>query len=233
MVTLILPKKVVIPEIITAGKPTVAVRMPKHPMTRELLQLLPFPIAAPSANPFNRISPTSAEHVKEYFDDQVPLILNGGTCQKGIESTIVGVEDAQVTIYRLGTITKEEIEAIVGNVILKNKVKGAPNAPGMLAKHYAPLTKTILVDDVEEYMLKNLDLKLAILSFSESFTNENVIATEQLSGSQNLEEASFNLYAALHRLDAKKADLMIVERLPEEGIGKSINDRLERASQSS
>ncbi|MEM8907801.1 MAG: L-threonylcarbamoyladenylate synthase, partial [Bacteroidota bacterium] len=142
--TLVLKKKSIVPDLITAGKDTVAVRVPNHPLTLQLLEDLDFPLAAPSANPFGSISPTNPNHVKNYFDGQLRMILDGGACQKGIESTIIGFEKEQAILYRLGSIPVEEISKVIGPIQVKNKKEKAPNAPGMLSRHYAPRTPTYL-----------------------------------------------------------------------------------------
>lgn len=227
--TLILPKKEIVSNIITAGKSTVAIRMPKHPVTRELLKGLEFPIAAPSANPFTRVSPTSAEHVESYFGDRIPAILDGGPCEVGLESTIVGFDGETPIIYRKGGISLEAIEAYVGNVKLMTKEEKAPQAPGMLLKHYSPKTKLILSDRVSESLKESEHLKVGVLSFQKSdFSGATQLEVLSLEGS--MDEAAQNLFAALHRLDQMELDLIIAERLPEEGLGISMNDRLERAA---
>lgn len=228
--TLILPKKSTVPDAVTAGKDTVAIRIPDHPVTLELLKQLPFPVAAPSANPFNRISPTKASHVNEYFEGTIPMILEGGECNRGIESTIIGFENSKVIIYRLGSLELEKIEEIVGKVIVKNKKESAPNAPGMLAKHYAPKTKIILVDDVEESIRTFHTHSIGVLKLTGESEMNQVSKIELLSKSGNLTEAASNLYAALHNLDDANLDLIIAERFPNYGLGKTINDRLERAT---
>ncbi len=228
--TLILPKHSSVPNAVTAGKDTVAIRIPDHPVTIELLKQLPFPIAAPSANPFNRISPTSSSHVEEYFKNDIPMILEGGECNRGIESTIIGFENNEPIIYRLGSLALEEIEKIIGKVSIKNKKESAPNAPGMLAKHYAPKTKIILVDDLKESILKYPTHKIGVLRFKGEITMPQVSKLELLSKSGNLNEAASNLYSALHSLDNASLDLIIAERFPNKGLGKTINDRLERAT---
>lgn len=228
--TLILPKRSSVPDAVTAGKDTVAIRIPDHPVTIELLKQLPFPIAAPSANPFNRISPTSSAHVEEYFKNDIPMILEGGECNRGIESTIIGFENNEPIIYRLGSLALEEIEKIIGKVSIKNKKESAPNAPGMLAKHYAPKTKIILVDDLKESILKYPTHKIGVLRFKGEITMPQVSKLELLSKSGNLNEAASNLYSALHSLDNASLDLIIAERFPNQGLGKTINDRLERAT---
>ena len=228
--TLILKKKANVPDLITAGKDTVAIRMPNHPVTQKLLKKLPFPIAAPSANPFNRISPTNSSHVESYFKSEIPMILEGGECKKGIESTIVGFEDGEAVIYRLGSLALNEIENIIGKIEIKNKKEESPHAPGMLAKHYAPQTKTYLVDDLNKFIADNPDSAIGVLKFTGELKSASIQHTEILSISGNLDEAAANLYGALHRLDQFSLDMIVAERLPDYGLGKTINDRLERAA---
>lgn len=229
-ITLVLPKKETMPDLITAGKPTVAVRVPNHPFTLELLSQLDFPLAAPSANPFNRISPTTAEHVETYFKNDIKMVLDGGPCNSGIESTIIGFENEEPIIYRLGSTPIEAIEAVIGNKIeIRNKKIAAPDAPGMLEKHYAPKTKTILTDDIPAEIKKHSNKNIGLLTFKEN-EDHNADFKMHLSKSGDLEEATQNLYSALHLLDTKKLDIIIVEQLPDYGLGKSINDRLKRAT---
>ncbi|PQJ15413.1 L-threonylcarbamoyladenylate synthase [Aureicoccus marinus] len=228
--TLILKKKAVVPDLITAGKDTVALRIPNHPITQELLQALDFPIAAPSANPFNRISPTRAEHVEAYFGDQIPMVLEGGECQRGIESTIVGFEEGEVIVYRLGSLALEDIEKVVGKVSLRNKKEKAPNAPGMLSKHYSPKTEMVLVDDLAVALRNYPGSSIGVLQFRADSDLEGSIYQEVLSAKGSLKEAAANLYQSLHKLDSLELDIILAERFPEEGLGKTINDRLERAA---
>lgn len=232
--TLVLPKKSIIPDIITAGKDTVAVRIPNHPTTLELLKQLDFPLAAPSANPFNRISPTSAKHVEDYFGEKIKMVLDGGNCESGIESTIIGFSNEEPVIYRLGSTSFEEIEKVVGKVEIKNKSQqpksDSPSAPGMLARHYAPKTKTILADNLLEEVSKHEGLKVGVLWFQNEIAAENISFQITLSKSGDFAEAASKLYDALHRLDAQNLDVIIAERLPDFNLGKSINDRLQRAT---
>jgi len=226
--TLILPKSDTVPDILTAGKPTVGVRMPNHPLTLELLKGLPFPLAAPSANPFTKVSPTSAEHVAHYFGDRIPAILDGGPCEVGLESTIVGFDGANPVVYRKGGISIEAIEAVVGKVTLLTENETAPQAPGMLLKHYAPRTPLMISGDIQKSLKMHADKRIGILSFySNDFSQAEIIKV--LSPSRNLEEAAKTLFATLHELDTLNLDLIIAERFPEEGLGRSINDRLFRA----
>ena len=227
--TLVLKKSNTIPDIITAGKDTVAVRVPNHPVTLELLKKLPFPLAAPSANPFGSISPTKPAHVENYFRNSIKMVLDGGSCTNGIESTIIGFENEEPVIYRLGALPLEEIEAVVGRISIKNKKEEKPEAPGMLARHYAPKTSTFLVDDVAAEIKKNTGKKMGVLVFKSSLNNENITEII-LSKNGSLQEAASRLYSAMHDLDSKNLDLIIAERFSEFGLGKSINDRLQRAT---
>ncbi len=228
--TLVLPKKETVSDLITAGKKTVAVRMPNHPLTLTLLKQLEFPLVAPSANPFNQISPTSAEHVKKYFTSEQVFVLDGGPCRLGLESTIVGFEGAEIILYREGAIFQERIEELVGPLVLKNKNDKTPSAPGMLSKHYSPITPFYLVSDLQQAIDESEYQRIGVLSLSESYRNPRIKKTYQLSKSNNLEEAAANLYAHLHELDASNLEVIFAETMPNVGIGKSINDRLNRAT---
>lgn len=228
--TLILKKKSNIPDVITAGKDTVAVRIPNHPVTLKLLKELSFPLAAPSANPFNRISPTNSLHVESYFKNSIKMVLEGGECKNGLESTIIGFENNEPVLYRLGAIAIEEIENIVGKINVKNKKEKAPDAPSMLAKHYAPKTKTYLVNDIKKFIKGNGDKTIGVVSFTEDMNASNIEHVEILSKSGDLKEAASKLYSALHTLDDLNLDMIVAQRFPDVGLGKSINDRLERAT---
>lgn len=228
--TLVLPKQSSIPDLITAGKDTVAVRIPNHPMALALLEQLSFPLAAPSANPFGSISPTTAQHVNNYFKNDINMVLDGGTCTRGIESTIIGFEGDTPILYRLGSTSIEAITAVVGAIQIKNKKEIGPDAPGMLERHYAPKTETILVDDVSEAFKKYTHKRVGVLAFQNALDNELVTFQIVLSKTRNLEEAASKLYDALHQLDKQDLDVIIAERFPDVGLGTSINDRLQRAT---
>lgn len=227
--TLVLKKQPHVPDLVTGNKDTVAIRMPNHATTLALLNELDFPLAAPSANPFSCISPTSALHVESYFKDKIPMVLDGGNCKNGIESTIVGFEDGEPILYRLGSVTIEAIEEVIGKVIIKNKKETNPDAPGMLLKHYSPLTPCHLVDDVEGYVKTFSDKKVGTLVFKEKLLSVNLNHQEVLSATGDLKEAATNLYAAMHRLDQLGLHVIIAERFPNAGLGQVINDRLQRA----
>ena len=227
--TLVLKKNRKIPDLITAGKDTVAVRVPNHPVTLSLLRQLAFPLAAPSANPFGSISPTKPSHVENYFKNNIQMVLDGGACKNGIESTIIGFENEEPIIYRLGALPLEDIEAVVGKIAIKNKKEQNPEAPGMLARHYAPKTKTFLVNDVLSELKKHPNKKIGVLVFKDSINNDSV--TEIILSEKGvMQEAASNLYNSLHLLDTYHLDVIIAERFPENGLGTSINDRLQRAT---
>ena len=229
--TLILKKKASIPNRVTAGKDTLAVRVPNHPLTIELLKKLPFPLAAPSANPFGSISPTTARHVYKYFEEKVPFILDGGSCKSGLESTIIGFENDTPVLYRHGALALEKIIEVIGPVkeLIKNDQN--PKAPGMLSKHYAPQTETIRSENILETIANYPNKKIGILSFQKIALPKDITHQEILSERGNLEEAARNLYAALHRLDQLQLELIVVPYFPNHGLGKTINDRLQRAIQ--
>jgi L-threonylcarbamoyladenylate synthase len=227
--TLVLKKNSKVPDLITAGKDSVAIRMPNHPVTLELLRQLSFPLAAPSANPFSCISPTKAIHVENYFGDALS-VLEGGDCQNGVESTIIGFEGDEPVLYRLGAVSMENVEAVIGSIDIKNNEDKTPDAPGMLTKHYSPRTLIYLVTDVEKAIASFSDKKIGLIVFSKKLENEKIIHQEILSKNTDLKEAAANLYAAMHSLDTLNLDVIIAERFPDFGLGKTINDRLERAT---
>lgn len=231
--TLVLKKQLHIPDIVTSGKDTVAIRVPNHPLTLNLLEQLEFPLAAPSANPFGSISPTSAIHVQNYFEHDLEVILDGGECEKGIESTIIGFENNQPILYRLGSLSIEDIENKIGKVLAKIHDDAAPKAPGMLSRHYAPSTDTYLTDDVEKLIQLYSDKKIGLILFENPIQQTSVEHQEILSKSGDLKEAAKNLYAAMHRLDQLGLDMIIAQRLPDVGLGKTLNDKLERATRKS
>lgn len=228
--TLILKKQSHISPIITADKPTVAVRVPNHPVALELLRTIDYPIAAPSANPFGSISPTTSQHVQDYFGEELSVILEGGSCLNGIESTIIGFEHDSPVLYRLGAISLEEIESVVGKVIINNHSEIEPSAPGMISKHYSPNTKLILSENVIEDVEKYDKMRIGVISLYQEMNHSSVISKEILSPTKNLYEAASKLYAAMHRLDKHKLDIIIAEVFPNNSVGKSINDRLQRAA---
>lgn len=228
--TLVLKKQEHISDLITAGKKTVALRVPNHALTLALLEKLEFPLVAPSANPFGSISPTNANHVLNYFGETLNVILDGGDCEKGLESTIIGFKNNQPILYRHGAISIEEIEKVVGKLSLITHNDQSPNSPGMLSRHYAPTTDTYLTKNISESLNYFEGKKIGLLLFQNPIKNSTIIHQEILSKSGDFTEAAKNLYAAMHRLDENKLDVIIAERLPDKSLGKTINDKLERAT---
>jgi L-threonylcarbamoyladenylate synthase len=226
--TILLPRNEKIPDIVTAGLPEVAIRIPSHPLTLELLHKLDFPLAAPSANPFGYISPTSAQHVQKVLSGKIPYILDGGKSNTGIESTIVGFNNGSPVIYRQGIITKEDMEELVGPVALNQSKKTV--APGMLESHYSPHTALYLSEDIDT-LIRNFNSKEVGLITYEDYSK--LLPAEQqilLYKSGDLNAAARNLYAALHEMDERGYKAIVVKKLPEQGIGIAINDRLTRAA---
>jgi L-threonylcarbamoyladenylate synthase len=223
--TLLLKKKSIIPDLVTAGLDTVGIRCPDHSLTRQLLKELPFPLAAPSANPFGYVSPTRPEHVEEQLGNKISYILDGGACPVGIESTIVGFEDDKPVVYRLGGLSLENIEATLGAVRLMTHSTSNPKSPGQLKSHYAP-GKKVLLGSIEALM-KATKTKAGVLSFRKDFRVSNQII---LSPSGQLDEAAQNLFEALRAFDKMDVDVVLTELVPDQGLGRAINDRLRRAS---
>jgi L-threonylcarbamoyladenylate synthase len=228
--TLLLPKKPIISDLVTAGLPRVAVRIPAHPLALELLRNLDFPLAAPSANPFGYISPTSPEHVLKQLGGKIAYILDGGVCDKGIESTVVGFEDDKPIIHRLGALSEEDIRKVAKKAVVKDKENAAPASPGMLPYHYSPETQLILADGLEEVFRRYDPNDVGVIAFTRYWPDIPEKNQIVLSGAGDLDEAARNLYSALHALDAMNLKLIIAEKLPEQGLGRAINDRLRRAS---
>ncbi|QDK83702.1 threonylcarbamoyl-AMP synthase [Spirosoma sp. KCTC 42546] len=225
--TLLLPKRDLIPDLVTAGLPNVAVRIPNHPLTLALLRSLDFPLAAPSANPFGYISPTTAHHVADQLGDQIPYILDGGPAGVGIESTIVGFENNKATVFRLGGMALDQIEKIIGSVSVQTHSTSNPKAPGMLSSHYAPRKPLILVSPGETPQPSE---RAGALVFREAFGGFLPENQRILSPTGDLNEAAKNLFAHLRALDALPIDVIYAEPLPNEGLGWAMNDRLRRAS---
>lgn len=228
--TLVLEKKSCIPDVVTASKGTVGVRVPSHPLILELLHALNFPLAAPSANPFGYISPTASKHVHDQLGNKIPYILEGGICKNGIESTIIGFENNKPVLYRVGAISKEEIEAKIGPITEKTTSKATPDAPGMLSKHYSPKTKFVVTEFIQSEIDKNKGKNIGLLLLTKNDIWSGY-AQQVLSNSGNLTEAAHQLYAAMHILDNQNLDCIIAEKMPDTGLGHSINDRLYRAQE--
>lgn len=223
--TLLLPKKEIIPDLVTSGLENVAVRIPKHDLTLELLKKLDFPLAAPSANPFGYISPTTAQHVDNQLGSKIKYILDGGECGVGIESTIVGFIEDEVIVYRKGGLSIEAIEEVVGKVKIQAHSTSNPQAPGMLKSHYSPRKKFIISDEVYPQ-----NMKTGYLGFKDYKVDIPIENQLLLSPKGDFAEAAKNLFAYLRQLDNMDVEVIYGEYLPEKDLGRAINDRLRRAT---
>ena len=238
--TLVLPKSDIVPDLVTSGLPSVAVRMPSHPLALELLRTVDQPVAAPSANPFGQISPTTAEHVAETLGDGVDLILDGGACAVGVESTVIGFDDGTPCILRHGGLTQEAIERVVGPVTSRqNPASGPAESPGMLPQHYAPRTSLAMIEQAElsadSALWQRLSGKrIGLLLLEPARDTDDVDShrcdvVEVLTNDGNLCDAAAAFFAALRRLDAADVDQILALPFPDEGLGRALNDRLRRA----
>jgi len=226
--TLLLPKSEQIHDIVTSGLDTVAVRIPQHPVSRNLLEGLDFPVAAPSANPFSYISPTTAQHVNQHLGTKIPYILDGGPCTVGIESTIVGFPDGIPTVFRKGGLKIEAIEGIIGKVQVNTHSSSQPTAPGMLNKHYSPKVP-MFIGDIPKLLAEYEEKSVGVISFQQAYLGESPLQFT-LSKKGDFAEAAQQLFAALRALDTLAPDVIVVELLPEQDLGIAINDRLRRAA---
>lgn len=217
--TIVLPRRDIVSDIVTAGEDTVALRMSANPVFDAVVKKFGKPLAAPSANRFGRISPTTAAHVLAELDGRIPLILDGGSCQHGIESTIVHIRPEGLQILRHGPITEDDLRPFAR--ILNGSA--TISAPGGMKSHYAPRTPLVL----EKSPLPRSE-KTGLLAFSSP--REGFAKTEILSPRSDLREAAANLYGALRRLDESGLDLLVAEPVPETGIGQAIMDRLRKAA---
>ena len=225
--TLVLPKRQVVPEIVTAGLDTVAIRISAHPIFSEIAREFGKPLAAPSANRFGRISPTTAKHVLDELDGHIPLIIDAGPTTHGIESTIVAVCDGKIDILRRGPITSEQLSKFgeVGIATEREKI----SAPGQLPSHYAPKAPLRIVDDLKSFAPQR-NQRCALLAWNPIEKDKRFVAIRNLSERQDLREAAANLFRYLRELDAFDVDLIVAERVPGQGLGAAILDRLQRAS---
>lgn len=226
--TLIVKKNPLVPSIVTAGLDTVAIRVPAHPAALALIQEAQCGIAAPSANPFGYVSPTDAQHVAEQLGQSIDLILDGGPCSIGVESTIVSLVGSAHSVLRIGGTPIEEIEAFLGKLEFSITGDEKPQSPGQLKRHYS--TQTILEIVEESRETKKEGERIGLLSLTEPSSPHNYDAVEVLSPSGDLREAAANLFRALRRLDALSLDKIIARPVPEEGLGRAIMDRLRRCA---
>ena len=243
--TLVLNRQPIVPEIVTAGLDTVAFRMSSHPVFAEIISTFAKPVAAPSANRFGRISPTTAEHVFDELNGRIPLIIDAGPTTHGIESTIIALHEGNIRILRHGPITAEQLSEFARIHIATRS--GKISAPGQLPAHYAPKKPLQLIDNAETFMPKgkqrvgllawNPLSRKGDLGMAQRRTGDRrslgFVAVRHLSESQDLREAAANLFRCLRELDEVDLELIVAERVPAQGLGAAILDRLERASRDS
>ena len=226
--TMVLPKRQIIPEIVTAGLDTVAVRFSAHPVFSEIIREFGKPLAAPSANRFGGVSPTAAQHVLDDLQDRITLIIEGGPTAHGIESTIVAIRDGKIDILRRGPITAEQLSELakIDVVAAGEKV----SVPGQLPAHYAPKTRLRLIGDAKSFS-PDKDQRVGLLAWNPAKSaKKNFAAVRCLSERQDLREAAANLFRCLRELDALDLDVILAERVPSQGLGAAILDRLRRGA---
>jgi L-threonylcarbamoyladenylate synthase len=226
--TIILPKCGIVPEIVTAGLDTVAMRISAHPVFGEIVQVFGKPLAAPSANRFGRVSPTTAQHVLEELDKRIPLIIDAGPTQHGLESTIVMVRANGIDILRQGPVTAGQLSKFADvNIVASSSRK--ISAPGQLPSHYAPKTPLYLIDSADLFFPEN-NQRVGLLAWKPVESQKRFAVVRRLSERQDLRQAATNLFRNLRELDMLGLDVIVAERVPSRGLGAAILDRLERAS---
>jgi L-threonylcarbamoyladenylate synthase len=231
--TIVLSASSRVPQVVTGGLDTVAVRMPDHPVASTLIRLLGEPIAAPSANRSGRPSPTHVEHVRRDVGDDVDMVLDGGTCRIGLESTVIDMSTATPCILRSGAITADMIQAAIGQVTMHHPSNGTtkPKSPGIQHRHYAPNFAIIPVPpDAWEKTLdkwRKLDKPIGILCHRTAVRDESVAFYRHVSGTD--EEYGRGLFAAFLDAETANIDVLLVETVKEQGVGLAIMDRIHRA----
>lgn len=227
--TLVLPRNGNVPDIVTAGLPSVAIRLPGHPVAQRLITEAGCPIAAPSANRFGSLSPTTAGHVSEQLGDGVDMILDAGPCRVGVESTVVDLAGATPRLLRPGGLSREDLEAVVGPIeqhVAQPADDTAPKSPGLLSRHYAPRTPLSIAENLESLPAG----RLGLLTLQAPANPDPFDVVETLSESGDTIEAATGFFAALHRLDSAGLERIIALPFPEAGLGLALNDRLRRAA---
>ena len=224
--TFIFPLRAGVSEIVTAGLQTVAIRLSAHPVLSKIVKAFGRPLAAPSANRFGRISPTTAAHVVEELDGLIPLVVDAGPTAHGLESTIVALRNDRIEILRRGPITQEQL-AEFGHVVVVGATPH-PEAPGQLPSHYAPKTRLILLDNAAAFQ-PPAEKRCGLLAWKTE-SSAPFAEVRRLSQHNDLTEAATNLFRYLRELDNSGLDLIVAEKVPDEGLGAAINDRLQRAA---
>jgi L-threonylcarbamoyladenylate synthase len=226
--TLVLQRQSMIPDIVTAGLDTVAVRMSTHPVFAEIIREFGSPLAAPSANRFGRLSPTAAAHVVEELDGLIPMIIDAGPSEHGIESTIIAIRNDRIELLRRGPISAEELSEF-GNVVMATRNALTPEAPGQLPAHYAPRTPLVIVEDVASFAAPE-QKRCGLLTWNSGEKPAQFAAVRHLTSRKDLREAASNLFRCLRELDHENLDLIVAEKIPEQSLGCAIMDRLRRAA---
>lgn len=235
--TLVLPKRPEISDLVTAGLPGVGVRVPQHPLAGEILRLTKRPVAAPSANPFSGISPTTAQHVLDGLQGRIDAVMDGGPCAVGVESTVLSLMTPVPTLLRPGGIPREAIERVIGPVAVAqaqpDREDSAQPAPGMLSRHYAPHTPLSVVDSLND-AIPIVGKRTGLLTYNDTADQVCAVApfshVEILSADDNLAQCAAGLFAGLRSLDAAGLEAIIAVRFPDRGLGVALNDRLQRAA---
>ena len=228
-----LPKRDEISDLVTAGLPGVGIRVPNHPLALELLSAAGCPVAAPSANPFGGISPTMAQHVRDGLDGRVDLVLDGGPCGVGVESTVVSLMTKVPTVLRPGGLPIEDIEGVIGPVARAvsdpSQDDSAQPSPGMLSRHYAPSTLLTVIASGQT-AVPVVGKRTGLLTYGASEAASSFDAVERLSETADLQTCAANFFAGLRSLDSQNLDVIIAHSFPPTGLGVALNDRLKRAS---
>lgn len=232
--TIVLPKRDIIPDLVTAGLAGVGIRVPGHPDALELLRKAACPVAAPSANRFGCISPTTAQHVLQGLSGRIDAVLDRGPCTVGVESTVISLMDERPVLLRPGGLPVEDLEQKVGPVLRAKPAADAPDAaqpaPGMLSRHYAPKTRLIVIEP-HVAAVPESGQKCGLLTWGRRCRNAEVFEiVEQLSQTDDLRTCALNLFAAMRSLDSHNLDVIIAHSFPNQGLGLALNDRLRRAA---
>ena len=230
--SIVLKKKPSVPDIVTAGLPTVAIRWPEHPVAASIIQAAGLPISAPSANKFGMVSPTTAAHVADQFGESLPVV-DGGPCKIGVESAVVSFvdsDDGSPRLLRHGGVTQEQIETVTGPIQSKIHEESQPSSPGQLSRHYSPRTPLVIADEVSVESQEGRSDRVGLICLAPTPSTSHFGACEVLSQQGCLREAAANLFSAMRRLDELDLDLIVAEAVPEQDLGRAIMDRLRRAA---
>jgi L-threonylcarbamoyladenylate synthase len=223
--TIVFRKMDIIPDIVSSGLDTVAVRMPDHPVALELISKTGRPLAAPSANPFGYLSPTEARHVESQLGSSIGMVLDGGSCAVGVESTIIRVEENRIILLRPGGVPAEQIERLSGLRIVGPENSKKIESPGQMPWHYAPSSKLVIIPEGSPVPESAGNALCAFRKSREGFSSVEVLSPEG-----NLTEATARLFSVLRELDASGAKTIYAEEVPENGLGRAIMNRLKKAA---